>query len=95
MAFGAGNTLVLPVKFKCRFIMIKIYNLPETGIMTAQTISYSVRFKLPVVIILMAARTVGLHIGKLLVFSSCTILLKMTGAAADSCMRSCNCKLCL
>jgi len=46
---------MLSVEFKRGFIMIKICNLPQICIMTSQAIRTAVIFKLPVMIILMAA----------------------------------------
>jgi hypothetical protein len=75
---GAVDFRMLPVQFKCRLIVVKIFYFPDSGRMTARTIRGPVIFKLLLMDIGMAIRTFSGKTGKLLGYLTAIVLPEMT-----------------
>lgn len=58
MAFRTGQSFMFPVQPECRFIMVKATYFPNICVVAAQAVGHPVFIELPVVIVLMAHRTV-------------------------------------
>lgn len=86
MAFRTGYLPVFSVKFESGPVMVEGCDLPYIRIVAAQAVGHPVLVELPVVIILVAHRTVRRHVAEPLHHRSGRIFREMTVTAGKRCM---------